>query len=68
VLGILSATIVLDHRVAFSEQLDEMFPGIVLAVLPPDTTAITSWRVASVASLVFIVSYSTLAITYSIFI
>jgi polysaccharide chain length determinant protein (PEP-CTERM system associated) len=66
VLGILSATILLDHRVAFADQLDGLFPGIVLAVLPADEQVMTSWKLIGIGAVAYVVSYSSAALTYSI--
>jgi polysaccharide chain length determinant protein (PEP-CTERM system associated) len=44
-LAIIIALIFFDHRIKFSDQLNELFPGIVLAVLPEETVKFQNWRI-----------------------
>ncbi len=66
-LGLIAATVLLDHRVSFSEEIEKEYPGIVLAVLPPDQPVQTPWRKALIGCSAFFLTYSTIAVAYNFY-
>ena len=65
-LGVIAALVFFDPRVRFPEQLEERYPGIVLAVLPPDQKKKPRSRVLLGATAGFVVSYVGAAVTLSL--
>jgi len=63
-LGMLITSIFFDHRIKFSDQLNELFPGIVLAVLPEEAVRYQNWRLVSAAIVVVLVSYTGAAFSF----
>ncbi|XOV86643.1 MAG: XrtA system polysaccharide chain length determinant [Pseudomonadota bacterium] len=64
-IGLLVLFVLFDHRIRFPEQLQEHYPGIVLAVIPATGKRGQSWRVVSASLAGFVVMYSGAAIALS---
>ncbi len=63
-LGILIAFVLFDHRIKFADQLNELFPGIVLAVLPEEAVKYQDWRWVSVSFAAVLVCYTGAAFSF----
>ena len=57
-LGVLIAFIIIDSRIKFADQLNELYPGIVLAVLPEEAVKYPDWRWVSVSLTAVLVCYT----------
>lgn len=63
-LGVMTVLVLFDHRVQFAEQLNELFPGIVLAVIPATATNYQNWRLVTVSLITILATYSGAALTF----
>lgn len=65
-LGIMVAWVVLDPTIRFSEQLNEIYPGIVLAVLPPAKKAKRSWKKIGLSTAGVVATYAIATISFQL--
>ncbi len=63
-LAILIALIFFDHRIKFADQLNDLFPGIVLAVLPEEAVKYQNWRLVSVSIAAAVLCYTGTAFSF----
>ncbi len=63
-LGVIVLLVFIDGKIKFPEQLNELYAGIVLAVLPPENQSYQNWRMVSIISAGVFLTYTGIAITY----
>ncbi len=62
--GILAVLTLIDSKIKFADQLNEAFPGIVLAVLPAEETRYRNWRLVLISTSVVLIAYTSIAVTF----
>ncbi|MBV1878332.1 MAG: hypothetical protein KUG79_11870 [Pseudomonadales bacterium] len=60
----IASLILFDNRIKFAEQIEELFPGAVLAVLPNNNVENVNWRLATISIATMVLAYASAALTY----
>lgn len=63
----LIASVLLNRTILFAQQLNDMLPGIVLGVIPSGNPHRLNWRFATAGLVVFVATYSAVAVSYSFY-
>ena len=67
-LGLLIALVFFDGKIRFSDQLEDLYPGIVLAVIPESDIKYQNWRLTATMATFLGASYLGAAFSFRYFI